>query len=259
MNVTNVLRIGAIALVASILMISLGQTTQTFAEEKKTEKKSTAVNDIELVAVFHFGQKVETIKTFALFDTMSSGFDRSKPLNFKLEGIVGSDRPLLYRTVDMTFKHGKNFQDNFSEFNVDVIFQNGEKKHRQFTYTSCQIKNYNMFTEYDKDKNYNGNSKWAYVDKFEFECRGFQLGNPAYDRMSDALEVVEAGTLPLSPQVEPMKEKEIASPIAQLKSGVQPDNVECKVGLQKAMKPSSNIPVCVKPDTLKSLLQRGWR
>lgn len=86
----------------------------------------------------------------------------------------------------------------------------------------------------------------------------FQL-NVETDRMSDALEAVEAGTLPLPPQVEPMKEKEIASPIAQLKSGVQPDNVECKVGLQKAMKPSSNIPVCVKPDTLKSLLQRGWR
>lgn len=86
----------------------------------------------------------------------------------------------------------------------------------------------------------------------------FQL-NVETDRMSDALEAVEAGTLPLPPQVEPMKEKEIASPVAQLKSGVQPDNVECKVGLQKAMKPSSNIPVCVKPDTLKSLLQRGWR
>ena len=88
----------------------------------------------------------------------------------------------------------------------------------------------------------------------------FQL-NVETDRMSDALEVVEAGSLPPSPppQVEPMKEKEIASPVAQLKSGVQPDNVECKVGLQKAMKPGSNIPVCVKPATFKSLLQRGWR
>ncbi|MBI3842975.1 MAG: hypothetical protein HY295_07555 [Thaumarchaeota archaeon] len=88
----------------------------------------------------------------------------------------------------------------------------------------------------------------------------FQL-NVETDRMSDALEVVAAGTLPPLPQpmVEPMKEKEIASPVAQLKSGVEPQNVECKVGLQKAMKPSSDIPVCVKPATLKILLQRGWR
>ena len=88
----------------------------------------------------------------------------------------------------------------------------------------------------------------------------FQL-NSETDRMSDALEVVAAGTLPPPPQpmVEPMKEKEIASPVSQLKSGVDPQNVECKVGLQKAMKPGSDIPVCVKPATLKILLQRGWR
>jgi len=88
----------------------------------------------------------------------------------------------------------------------------------------------------------------------------FQL-NTETDRMSNALEVVAAGTLPPPPQpmVEPMKEKEIASPVSQLKSGVDPQNVECKVGLQKAMKPGSDIPVCVKPATLKILLQRGWR
>lgn len=180
---TNILRIGMIALVASILLVPVGQTTQTFAEEKKTEKKSIAVNDVELVAVFHFREKVETVKTFALFDTLSSGFDRSKSLTFKLEGIVGSDRPLLYKAVDITYNHGRNIQHEFSEFDVEVIFKNGENKHRQFMYRDCQIKNYNMFTEFDKDKNYNGNSKWAYVDKFEFECRGFELGNPAYDRM----------------------------------------------------------------------------
>ena len=85
--------------------------------------------------------------------------------------------------------------------------------------------------------------------------------NVETDRISDALEVVEAGSLPPPPQpmVEPMKEKEISTPVAQLKSGVEPQNVECKVGLQKAMKPGSNVPVCVKPATLKILLQRGWR
>ena len=85
--------------------------------------------------------------------------------------------------------------------------------------------------------------------------------NPEVNKVLDALEVVAAGTLPTPPppQVEPMKEKEIASPVAQLKSGVEPQNVECKVGLQKAMKPGSEIPVCVKPATLKILLQRGWR
>ncbi|MEX0764661.1 MAG: hypothetical protein WDZ43_00755 [Nitrosopumilaceae archaeon] len=175
----NILRIAVLPLIATILLIPASQQTQTFAEEKK----STSVNDVELRAIFYFRERNEVVDTFKLFDTLSTGFDRTKPVNFKLEGIVGGDKPMLYRAVDTTFNHGRNSNHDYSEFDVDVIFQHEGQPYRQLTYSDCQVKNYNIFTEFDKDKNYNGNSKWAYVDKFEFECRGFTPVNPAYEYM----------------------------------------------------------------------------
>ena len=55
-----------------------------------------------------------------------------------------------------------------------------------------------------------------------------------------------------------MKEKEIPTPLAQLKSGLEPEKIECNKGLEKILKPGSKLPACVKPDTLKILLNRGW-
>lgn len=181
MNTTNILRIGTIALIASILMIPIGQRTQTFAEEKI--KESDSVNDVSLLAVFHFRERNETVETFKVFDTQSSGFDRTKGVTFRLEGVIGGDRPLLYKAIDKTFEFGRNVNNDFSEFDVDVIFHNDSSAYRKFLYSDCQIRNYNVFTEFDKEETYQGKTKFAYIDKIEFECRGFKLSNPSYEKM----------------------------------------------------------------------------
>jgi len=170
-----------IILTASILLLPADQVTKTFADEPTLVMDS--VNDVSLGSVFHFREGTETVNTFKVFDTMSGGFDRTKPLTFKLEGVIGGDKPLLYRAVDMTYQLGRNQNHDYSEFDVDVIFQHGEQQYRQFTYTDCQIKNYNVYTEYDKEETYNAKTKFVYLDKIEFECRGFSLGNPTYDQM----------------------------------------------------------------------------
>jgi len=181
MQKINLRGIIIIVLTASILLLPADQVTKTFADEPTLVTDS--VNDVSLQSVFHFREGTETVNTFKVFDTMSSGFDRTKPLNFKLEGIIGWDKPLLYRAVDMTYQLGRNQNHDYSEFDVDVIFQHGEQQYRQFTYTDCQIKNYNVYTEYDKEETYNAKTKFVYLDKIEFECRGFSLGNPTYDTM----------------------------------------------------------------------------
>lgn len=173
--------IAVLIIIASIFLAPVGQTTETFADEPKLDTDS--VNEVSLQAVFHFREGTETVNTFKVFDTMSSGFDRTKPLTFKLEGIIGLDRPMLYKAIDTTFNLGKNVQHDYAEFDVDVIFQRGEQPYRQFTYTDCQIKNYNVYTEYDKEETYNAKTDFVYLDKVEFDCRGFVLGNPAYDKM----------------------------------------------------------------------------
>lgn len=181
MQKINLRGIIIIILTASVLLLPADQVTKTFADEPTLVTDS--VNDVSLQSVFHFREGTETVNTFKVFDTMSSGFDRTKSLTFKLEGVIGGDKPLLYRAVDMTYQLGRNQNHEYSEFDVDVIFQHGEQQYRQFTYTDCQIKNYNVYTEYDKEETYNAKTDFVYLDKIEFECRGFFLGNPTYDKI----------------------------------------------------------------------------
>jgi len=176
----NLQRIVALFIIASIL-VPASQVTMIFAQEPKLETDS--VNDVTLRAVFHFREATETIYTFKNFDTMSSGFDRTKAPTFKLEGVIGWDRPLLYKAIDTSFNLGKTVQHDYSKFDVDVIFQHGNQPFRQFSYGDCQIKNYNVYTEYDREETYNGKTKFVYLDKIEFDCRGFALGNPVYEKM----------------------------------------------------------------------------
>jgi hypothetical protein len=173
-------RITVLLAITAILSIPNVQGTQTFAEEKK---ESDSVNDIFLVVNFHFREKIETVETFKVFDTQSSGFDRTKATTFRLEGVIGGDRPMLYKAIDQTYQLGKNQNHDYSEFDVDVIFHNEPSVYRKFIYSDCQVKNYNVFTEFDKEETYQGKTKFAYIDKVEFECRGFGLGNPTYEKM----------------------------------------------------------------------------
>ena len=83
MRKTNLQRIVVISFIASILLVPAGQVTKTFADEPIADTDS--VNDINLQTIFHFGDETETISTFKLFDTLSSGFDRTKPLAFRLD------------------------------------------------------------------------------------------------------------------------------------------------------------------------------
>lgn len=172
----------AIVVVVSILLISTGTILKTFADEPNYD--SDKVNDIGIKATFHFGVKQETIQTFKYFDTLSSGFDRTKPLAFTLQGIVGSDRPLLYQAVDMTYTQGKNQQNPYTEFDVDIMLHHAGEPVRQLSYKGCQVNNYNIITTSDKlTESYNQKFKFAFIDKFEFLCKGFELHNPLYDKM----------------------------------------------------------------------------
>ena len=175
-------RLVTITVVASILLIPTGATLKTFGDE--TNIDSDKVNEIGIKATFHFGAKQETIQTFKYFDTLSSGFDRTKPLAFTLQGVVGSDRPLLYQAVDTTYSQGKNQQNPFTDFDVDIILHHVGEPVRQLSYKGCQVSNYNIITTSDKlTESYNQKFKFAFIDKFEFLCRGFELHNPLYDNM----------------------------------------------------------------------------
>jgi biopolymer transport protein ExbD len=60
-----------------------------------------------------------------------------------------------------------------------------------------------------------------------------------------------------------MKEKEggdepILSPLKQMNSGVNSENVICKDGLELIIKNSNGLAACVSPSTATALIERGW-
>ncbi|MBM3895090.1 MAG: hypothetical protein FJ359_01470 [Thaumarchaeota archaeon] len=48
------------------------------------------------------------------------------------------------------------------------------------------------------------------------------------------------------------------SPRMQVLQGVLPSDVNCKSGFDLIFKTSNNMPLCVKPETAKRLVERGW-
>lgn len=50
----------------------------------------------------------------------------------------------------------------------------------------------------------------------------------------------------------------ILSPLKQLEAGTNADQVKCNQGFQLIFKQENMFPICVKPDTSKILIERGW-
>lgn len=48
------------------------------------------------------------------------------------------------------------------------------------------------------------------------------------------------------------------SPLAQLKSGIDPNNVECNFGYELIIKKSNDRPICVSVATAEKLIHSGW-
>lgn len=186
MKKTPLQRIVVMGFIASILLIPTVQVTNTFAAEP--EVVTDAAGGLSLTAIFHFNEGDESIGTFKVFGTESSGFTRNKPLSFKLEGIVGYDRPILYEAINDYFQNGMNSRTAYSEFDVDIIFARGGETYRGITYGDCQIKSYDVQTLTDAEESYSGSTKFAYIDVIKFDCRGFAPHNPVYTKFLEEKE-----------------------------------------------------------------------
>lgn len=185
----NNLRIFVLIIIATILFVPTIDMA-SFAEEKK---KTNSVNDIAITVVFHFREKQETVKTFEVF-TQNSGYSRATETpTFSLQGVVGGDKVMLYQAADMTYLHGGNLNHDYSEFDVDVTLHNEKKSYRQFTYSDCYVKDYAVSTDFDDEEAWDGEKKFALIDEFEFECRGYMPYNLMYKQMLHDEEMRDLG------------------------------------------------------------------
>ena len=190
-------RIAVIAIMASILLVpaihakvfadepmNINPEFKQFPLPEEGKLANSGINDVGIRAVFEFQAGREIIDSFKLFDTGNTGFNRDRGItNFVLQGVVSNDRPLLYEAVDKSYYTGDKAQHDFRIFNVDVMFTHANQPYRIFSYDNCKVKNYNITVPYDRDETFIGKQKWAYVDKFEFECMGVNMWNPTYDQM----------------------------------------------------------------------------
>ena len=48
------------------------------------------------------------------------------------------------------------------------------------------------------------------------------------------------------------------TPLKQIVSGTEPENITCNEGLELIFKSTNNSPACVKPRTVEKLIERGW-
>ncbi len=50
----------------------------------------------------------------------------------------------------------------------------------------------------------------------------------------------------------------VKPPLKQWREGIEPLDIQCKVGLELIFKKSINSPYCVKPESIAKLVERGW-
>ncbi len=70
--------------------------------------------------------------------------------------------------------------------------------------------------------------------------------------------MMEEEEMMMEEEEEMMMEKEIMSPLQQMKSGVAPADVTCKDGLELIFKAIDGSAACVKPSSVEKLIQTGW-
>ena len=58
--------------------------------------------------------------------------------------------------------------------------------------------------------------------------------------------------------LEAKKAKSINSPLSQYNQGISLEKISCNDGFKLVLKTSNNRPVCLKPDSAKILVERGW-
>ena len=202
------LRIAVMAILVSILLVPA--VHHVFAAEP--EIVTDAVGGLSLEAVFHFNEGDEKVGTFKVFGTEKSGFNRKEALSFKLDGIIGYDRPLLYQAINDFFELGMNSRTSFSEFDVDITFKRGAEPYRTITYGDCQVKSYDVLTLTDREESYSGGTKWAYIDSIKFDCRGFEPHNPVYAKLlkTKAEHATQEALKNLDNKKEIMKQQEVS-------------------------------------------------
>ncbi len=152
------------------ILLSTFQQPTTFAQTTGSET-SNSVNDVSLRTVFNFNVGVEEITTFQVFNLLA-GYDKQNPPRFELAGIIDGNKPLLHKATHETFHSNVDIFNRFSDFDVEIYISDKDSLNFLVLFENCDIEDFSLDTLYDKNKSYEGTSKFALVETFEFQCTG---------------------------------------------------------------------------------------
>lgn len=185
--------IAAIA-IASLAMVSLLQAQTTTAQSAPLGNNVYVFAEgVYPQATFKFKEATVTYDFQAfnqvnnLFGTMSNGVARPTAPEFTLQRIVG-ETPYLHEAVDQTWQYqgrATALEYPYKLFDVTVEMIQAGKSVRTFEYGDCQITNYKVITEFDKEEGYTtgGKTGFAVMETYTFICNGYNPVAVTYDEM----------------------------------------------------------------------------
>lgn len=184
--------IAAIA-IASLAMVSLLQTQTTAQSAPLGNNVYVFAEGVYPQATFKFKEAIVTYDFQAfnqvnnLFGIMSNGVARSTSPEFTLQRIVG-ETPYLHEAVDQTWQYqGRTtaLEYPYKLFDVTVEMIQAGKAVRVFEYGDCQLTNYKVSTEFDKEEGYTtgGKTGFAVMETYTFICNGYNPVAVTYDEM----------------------------------------------------------------------------
>ena len=205
MNFVKSTSLVAVSVIATLAVASIfGFQVSSITAEEDEDKGYTFAEDVSVTGVFKFREGTE-VAQFEVF-AQNSGWERAEPFTFELQKIVGNT-PMLHKHADFsqTYRSSTVQKVSDNEFNVDIILSDGGDLKRVFSYDKCYVDSYFVDTLHDKEEGWNSSKGFAYIDVFEFQCRGYVPNNPQYEEMHEITEDEEAHTTSSLDLVEPFQ------------------------------------------------------
>ncbi|MFM8658951.1 MAG: hypothetical protein ACKOCQ_03345 [Candidatus Nitrosotenuis sp.] len=162
----------------------------------KTKMAYQTAHDVGLTVVYESSQGILHSKDFTYYSQLS-GFNRARQTtssgagdetegftvasqtkpSFVLEGLVTQKHKMLYDMVDTVWEmRDTAYSMKYSQNDFYVALIEDGTPIRAFKYQNCKVTDYKVDTLYDGVFTYTpvGGSGRAFVDKFTFECDGYQ-------------------------------------------------------------------------------------
>ena len=188
----------AISVAILALVSTIGFEITTIFAEDTEEKGYKFARDTSITGIFEFKSGEIQVAEFEVFE-QENGFDRTDTPTFELWKVVESDTPILHFAADKSQQHSGTSQlsHNYEDFNVNILLAQGGIIVRELQYNDCEITNYQIETEFDKEEGWLGKVGFAVVEIYEFECDGYAPYSPIYNDMKKIESVKTTSSLDL--------------------------------------------------------------